>query len=116
MSDFKEKRPIRAVLKKAKIKPDGYLKDYQKHTYKWDEESGYYWITEENWHILDKRWKPRTIPGNKKSISTIAKSKPKKDYCSEFEKPCCNRKTGMCKITKEKCTTDGIIRCDLVKN
>ena len=56
------------------------------------------------------------IKQNKKPIKKLNSiSKIQIDYCPHFEKPCCTRKTGMCKITKEKCTTNGIIRCDRVK-
>ena len=41
--------------------------------------------------------------------------KSKIDYCPNFERPCCSRKTGMCIKTKKECTTDGIERCELVK-
>ena len=47
------------------------------------------------------------------SISSILKAK--KDYCLNFKKACCNRKKGTCKLTDENCTTNGIVRCDLVK-
>ena len=49
------------------------------------------------------------------NIEQPQETKSQIDYCPEFEKPCCSRKTGMCKLTKEKCITNGTIRCDRVK-
>jgi hypothetical protein len=57
---------------------------------------------------------------NKKSLGkstdiSRSKSKANIDYCPHYKKPCCRRKTSYCKMTTGECTTDGITKCDLVK-
>ena len=103
---------IAHVYAKALKRSPGYLEDVKSHSMLWNEKTGIYQITKENWIKMREKWKSRIKFANK-NINSISKSKI--DYCPEFEKPCCSRKTGMCKLTKDKCITNGIARCDLVK-
>ncbi len=82
---------ISAVQIKAQSKPADYLEDIKAHSEMWDEKSGTYQMTNENWHLMDKKWKPLTKPGYR----------PRNDVC-QFA-----RKEGCC--GPSKCTIYG---CD----
>lgn len=88
---FREKRPIKFVLEKAKIKPDGYLKSYKEHCYRWDDKSGFYWLSKENADEIDRLWKHRF---NDEYLAKLGRNKPSTDKCKFARKEgCCGQPT-----------------------
>ncbi len=52
---------IEHVIEKAKIRPDGYLEDVRNHCEEWNEKTGFFKMTENNWNKMASKWTPLKI-------------------------------------------------------
>lgn len=52
---------IEHVVEKAKARPEGYLEDVRNNCEEWNEETGFFTMTEDNWTKMSSKWTPLKI-------------------------------------------------------